>query len=85
LPVELLKATGSDAQGVAQNDRMVGFLMPRVKGMHSILDFTIKTRQSAVLQLYISAALRAIWLLLLGLHARGYCIGDVNRVKYSRQ
>ena len=83
-PVELLrKATGNDApSGVAQSDRVVGFLMPRVKGMHSILDFyNPKTRRQKCPffnYTYLHRTARNLAAAFGALHARGYCIGDVN-------
>ncbi len=74
-PIDLL-------QTVDRSDRVVGFLMPRVKGMHSLLDFyNPKTRRQKCPffnYLYLHRAARNIAAAFGALHARGYCIGDVN-------
>jgi DNA-binding helix-hairpin-helix protein with protein kinase domain len=83
-PVDLLgKMAGSDAlSGLAQSAHMVGFLMPRVKGMHSILDFyNPKTRRQKCPffnYTYLHRTARNLAAAFGALHARGYCIGDVN-------
>ncbi len=74
-PVDLLsKADGSDS--------VVGFLMPRVKGMHSLLEFyNPKTRRQKCPffnYFYLHRTARNLAAAFGALHARGYCIGDVN-------
>ncbi len=74
-PVEMLRT-------VDGSKRVVGFLMPRVKGMHSILDFyNPKTRRQKCpffSYLYLHRTARNLAAAVGALHARGYCIGDVN-------
>jgi DNA-binding helix-hairpin-helix protein with protein kinase domain len=74
-PVEMLGT-------VDGSERVVGFLMPRVKGMHSILDFyNPKTRRQKCPffnYLYLHRTARNLAAAVGALHARGYCIGDVN-------
>jgi len=74
-PVDLL-CTVDDSQ------RFVGFLMPRVKGMHSILDFyNPKTRRQKCPFFnyhYLHRTARNLAAAMGALHARGYCVGDVN-------
>jgi DNA-binding helix-hairpin-helix protein with protein kinase domain len=74
-PVDLLQtADGSD--------RVVGFVMPRVQGMRSLLDFyNPKTRRQKCPffnYLYLLRTARNIAAAMGALHARGYCVGDVN-------
>jgi DNA-binding helix-hairpin-helix protein with protein kinase domain len=74
-PVDLLQA-------VTNGNRVVGFLMPRVKGMHSIVDFyNPKTRRQKCPffnYTYLHRTARNLAAAVGALHARGYCIGDVN-------
>ncbi|OWY66164.1 hypothetical protein B7486_38210 [cyanobacterium TDX16] len=74
-PEELLRSTDG-------SNRVVGFLMPRVKGMHSLLDFyNPKTRRQKCPffnYLYLHRTARNIAAAMGALHARGYCVGDVN-------
>ena len=74
-PIDLLRT-------VASNEQVVGFLMPRVKGMHSILDFyNPKTRRQKCPffnYAYLHRTARNLAAAAGALHARGYCIGDVN-------
>ena len=74
-PVDLLR-TVDGSEGV------VGFLMPHVKGMHSVLEFyNPKTRrQKCPLfnYLYLHRTARNLAAAMGALHARGYCIADVN-------
>ncbi len=62
--------------------RIVGFLMPRVMGMRPILDFyNPKTRRQhcpLFNYLYLHRTARNLAAAMGALHARGYCIGDVN-------
>ena len=73
-PQDLLLADGSD--------RVVGFLMPRVQGMRSLLDFyNPKTRREKCPLFnyrYLCRTARNIAAAMKALHARGYCVGDVN-------
>lgn len=74
-PVDLLrKVDGSDG--------VVGFLMPRVKGMQSLLEFyNPKTRRQKCPffnYFYLHRTARNLAAAVGALHARGYCIGDVN-------
>ena len=74
-PVDLLCAQGN------RND-IVGFLMPRVVGMSSIIDFyNPKTRLKicpVFNYLYLHRAARNLATAFGALHARGYVVGDVN-------
>lgn len=74
-PVDLLRTTDG-------SDRVVGFLMPRVKAMHSLLEFyNPKTRRQKCPffnYLYLHRTARNIAAAVGALHARGYSIGDVN-------
>ncbi len=74
-PVELLRTVDSSQQ-------VVGFLMPRLIGMHSILDFyNPKTRRQKCPffnYLYLHRTARNLAAAVGALHAGGYCIGDVN-------
>ncbi len=74
-PVDLLRA-------VDGSERLVGFLMPRVKEMHSMLDFyNPKTRRQKCPffnYLYLHRTARNLAAAVGALHARGYCVGDVN-------
>lgn len=74
-PVDLLLSTDSSA-------RSVGFVMPRVSGMRSLLDFyNPKTRRQKCPffnYLYLIRTARNIAAAMGALHARGYCVGDVN-------
>ncbi len=74
-PTDLLQTV--DRQG-----RVVGFLMPRVQEMHSMLDFyNPKTRRQKCPffnYLYLHRTARNLAAAVGALHARGYCIGDVN-------
>lgn len=67
---------------VDKGDRVVGFLMPRVKEMHSMLDFyNPKTRRQKCPffnYLYLHRTARNLAAAVGALHAREYCIGDVN-------
>lgn len=64
------------------SDRIIGFLMPRVKGMHSILDFyNPKSRRQKCPffnYLYLHRTARNLAAAVGAIHARGYCVGDVN-------
>lgn len=64
------------------SERGVGFLMPRVQGMRSLLDFyNPKTRRQKCPffnYLYLHRTARNIAAAMGALHARGYCVGDVN-------
>ena len=74
-PVDLLRTLDGSNQ-------VVGFLMPRVKGMNSILDFynpkTRRQRCPFYNYLYLHRTARNLAACVGALHARGYCIGDVN-------
>ena len=67
---------------VAGSGHVVGFLMPRVNGMHSLLDFyNPKTRRRKCpffSYAYLHRTARNLAAAAGALHARGYCIGDVN-------
>lgn len=82
-PVDLLMAgdrSNTDRMGSVQ--RVIGFLMPRVQGMNSLLDFyNPKTRRQKCPffnYLYLHRTARNIAAAVGALHARGYCVGDVN-------
>ena len=82
-PVDLLmSADGSDGDRKDFDQRVVGFLMPRVQGMRSLLDFyNPKTRRQKCPffnYLYLIRTARNISAAVGALHARGYCVGDVN-------
>ena len=82
-PVDLLIATEkSDALGKDFVPGVVGFVMPRVQGMRSLLDFyNPKTRRQKCPffnYLYLIRTARNIAAAMGALHARGYCVGDVN-------
>ena len=74
-PVDLLHTTDG-------SDRVVGFLMPRVNGMNSMLEFyNPKSRRQKCPffnYLYLHRSARNLAAAVGALHARGYCIGDVN-------
>ena len=74
-PIDILQTVGG-------GNRSVGFLMPRVKGMHSLLEFyNPKTRRQICPffnYLYLHRTARNIAAAVGALHARGYSIGDVN-------
>ena len=74
-PMDLLRT-------VDGSQSVVGFLMPRVTGMHSILDFyNPKTRRQKCpffSYLYLHRTARNLAAAVGALHARGYCVGDVN-------
>lgn len=74
-PVDVLRTVDSKQQ-------VVGFLMTRVKEMHSLLDFyNPKTRRQKCPffnYLYLHRTARNLAAAVGALHARGYCIGDVN-------
>ncbi len=74
-PVDILRTMDG-------SPRVVGFLMPRVIGMHTILDFyNPKTRRQKCPffnYLYLHRTARNLAAAVGALHARGYCIGDVN-------
>lgn len=74
-PFDLLRALDG-------SDRVVGFLMPRVKGMNSILDFyNPKSRRQKCPffnYLYLHRTARNLAAAVGAIHARGYCVGDVN-------
>ncbi|MBV9387331.1 MAG: tetratricopeptide repeat protein [Chroococcidiopsidaceae cyanobacterium CP_BM_ER_R8_30] len=64
------------------NECIVGFLMPYVKGMHSVLEFyNPKTRRQKCpffSYRYLHRTARNLAAAVGALHARGYCIGDMN-------
>lgn len=72
-PTDLLTGDG---------DRVVGFLMPRVHKMHSIVEFyNPKTRRQTCPffnYLYLHRTARNLVTAMGALHSRGYCIGDIN-------
>lgn len=74
-PVDVLRT-------VDERQKVVGFLMTRVKEMHSLLDFyNPKTRRQKCpffSYLYLHRTARNLAAAFGALHARGYCIGDVN-------
>ncbi len=74
-PVDVLRT-------VDERQKVVGFLMTRVKEMHSLLDFyNPKTRRQKCPffnYLYLHRTARNLAAAFGALHARGYCIGDVN-------
>ncbi len=74
-PVDVLRT-------VDENQKVVGFLMTRVREMHSLLDFyNPKTRRQKCpffSYLYLHRTARNLAAAFGALHARGYCIGDVN-------
>ncbi|PIG95184.1 tetratricopeptide repeat protein [Gloeocapsopsis sp. IPPAS B-1203] len=64
------------------SDRVIGFLMPRVHKMHSVLEFyNPKTRRQTCPffnYLYLHRTARNLVTAMGALHSRGYCIGDIN-------
>ncbi|MDJ0772170.1 MAG: tetratricopeptide repeat protein [Mastigocoleus sp. MO_167.B18] len=64
------------------NDRIVGFLMPRLRGMRPIIDFyNPRTRRQHCPLFnyqYLLRTARNMAAAFASLHASGYCIGDVN-------
>jgi DNA-binding helix-hairpin-helix protein with protein kinase domain len=74
-PVDLLQA-------VDNSDKVIGFLMPRIQRMRSIIDFyNPKTRRQHCPMFnyqYLHRTARNLAAAVAALHARGYCIGDVN-------
>ncbi|WP_009633413.1 tetratricopeptide repeat protein [Synechocystis sp. PCC 7509] len=74
-PVDVLRT-------IDEKQKVVGFLMTRVKEMHSLLDFyNPKTRRQKCPffnYLYLHRTARNLAAAFGALHARGYCIGDVN-------
>lgn len=74
-PHELLRANDG-------SDRVVGFLMPRIRGMRPIIDFyNPRTRRQhcpLFSYQYLLRTARNLAAAFAALHARGYCVGDVN-------
>lgn len=64
------------------SDRVIGFLMPRVHKMHSIVEFyNPKTRRQTCPffnYLYLHRTARNLITAMGALHSRGYCVGDIN-------
>ncbi|BAZ41171.1 TPR repeat-containing protein [Calothrix sp. NIES-4101] len=74
-PQEILRASDG-------SDRAVGFLMPRIRGMRPIIDFyNPRTRRQhcpLFSYQYLLRTARNLAAAFAALHARGYCVGDVN-------
>ncbi len=74
-PVELLRSAD-------HSDRIVGFLMPRIRGMRPIIDFyNPRTRRQhcpLFTYQYLLRTARNLAAAFAALHASGYCVGDVN-------
>ncbi len=74
-PQEILRASDS-------SDRAIGFLMPRIRGMRPIIDFyNPRTRRQhcpLFSYQYLLRTARNLAAAFAALHARGYCVGDVN-------
>jgi DNA-binding helix-hairpin-helix protein with protein kinase domain len=74
-PYEILRS----ADG---SDRIVGFLMPRIRGMRPIIDFyNPRTRRQhcpLFSYQYLLRTARNLAAAFAALHNRGYCVGDVN-------
>ncbi|HZO87408.1 MAG TPA: hypothetical protein VFB38_03650 [Chthonomonadaceae bacterium] len=74
-PVDLLRAMDNGR-------RVVGYLMPRVSGMHPLFEFynPLTRRQHHPLcnYLYLHRIARNLTAAVRSLHARGYVIGDIN-------
>lgn len=74
-PVDVLRTIGNGEQ-------IIGYLMPRVTGMSSIVEFyNPKTRREKCPffnYLYLHRTARNLAAAVAALHARGYCIADVN-------
>ncbi|MBD2774441.1 tetratricopeptide repeat protein [Iningainema tapete] len=74
-PLELLKAANGEKQ-------VVGFLMPRIRGMRPIIDFyNPRTRRQhcpLFTYQYLLRTARNLAAAFAALHASGYCVGDVN-------
>ncbi|MCM0592694.1 MAG: tetratricopeptide repeat protein [Gloeotrichia echinulata DEX184] len=64
------------------SERIIGFLMPRIRGMRPIIDFyNPRTRRQHCPLFnyqYLLRTARNLATAFVALHARGYCIGDVN-------
>ncbi|MDM9381008.1 tetratricopeptide repeat protein [Chlorogloeopsis sp. ULAP01] len=74
-PLELLRAKDS-------SDSIIGFLMPRIRGMRPIIDFyNPRTRREhcpLFSYQYLLRTARNLAAAFAALHASGYCVGDVN-------
>ncbi|BDA75321.1 TPR repeat-containing protein [Rivularia sp. IAM M-261] len=74
-PTELLHSTDG-------SNRITGFLMPRIRGMRPIIDFyNPRTRRQhcpLFSYQYLIRTARNLAAAFAALHARGYCVGDVN-------
>ncbi|MGH8559197.1 MAG: helix-hairpin-helix domain-containing protein, partial [Methylococcales bacterium] len=74
-PVDLVEESGKS--------RVIGFLMPRITGMHSIINFynpTLRRQRSPLFNYaYLHRTARNLIAVVRALHARGYVIGDVNQ------
>ncbi len=74
-PQELLRSTDG-------SNRTIGFLMPRIRGMRPIIDFyNPRTRRQHCPLFnyqYLIRTARNLAAAVAALHARGYCVGDVN-------
>lgn len=81
-PEDLLMAIEASNTTKDFAKHVVGFVMPRVQGMRSLLDFyNPKTRRQKCPffnYLYLVRTARNIAAAMGALHARGYCVGDVN-------
>ncbi|MBF2066709.1 MAG: tetratricopeptide repeat protein [Calothrix sp. C42_A2020_038] len=64
------------------SNRIIGFLMPRIRGMRPIIDFyNPRTRRQhcpLFSYQYLLRTARNLAAAFAALHARGYCVGDVN-------
>ncbi|MBR8833867.1 MAG: tetratricopeptide repeat protein [Stigonema ocellatum SAG 48.90 = DSM 106950] len=74
-PTELLRASDG-------SDRIVGFLMPRIRGMRPSIDFYNPRTRRQYCPLfnyqYLLRTARNLAAAFAALHASGYCVGDVN-------
>jgi DNA-binding helix-hairpin-helix protein with protein kinase domain len=74
-PVELLRSPN-------ENGQVIGFLMPRIRGMRPIIDFyNPRTRRQHCPLFnyqYLIRTARNLASAFAALHASGYCVGDVN-------
>ncbi len=74
-PVELLRSTD-------KSNKIIGFLMPRIRGMRPIIDFyNPRTRREHCPLFnyqYLLRTARNLAAAFAALHASGYCVGDVN-------
>ncbi|WGV28246.1 tetratricopeptide repeat protein [Halotia branconii] len=82
-PLDLLRAADiSDEFADNNSDRIIGFLMPRIRGMRPVIDFyNPRTRRQHCPLFnyqYLLRTARNLAAAFAALHSSGYCVGDVN-------